>query len=61
MDGDGDAAMNGEKKPVVPPALAFLTADELAAPVMPTKAEMEQILLEIRKKALLEEYLGKEG
>ncbi|KAG8956819.1 NineTeen Complex (NTC) component [Tulasnella sp. 424] len=61
VDGDGDAAMNGEKKPVVPPALAFLTADELAAPVMPTKAEMEQVLLEIRKKALLEEYLGKEG
>ncbi|KAG8929245.1 NineTeen Complex (NTC) component, partial [Tulasnella sp. 417] len=61
VDGDGDAAMNGEKKPGVPPALAFLTAEELAAPEMPTKAEMEQVLLEIRKKALLEEYLGKEG
>lgn len=52
--------MNSDKL-TVPPALAFLTAEELAPPVMPTKAEMEQVLLEIRKKALLEEYLGKEG
>ncbi|KAG8868699.1 NineTeen Complex (NTC) component [Tulasnella sp. 331] len=44
----------------VPPALAFLTPEELAPPVMPTKAEMETVLLDLRKRALLEEYLGQE-
>jgi len=66
VDGDGDQSMtNGDKPPPAspthPPALAFLSLEELAPPVMPTKAEMENVLLEIRKRALLEEYLGKES
>jgi len=59
---DVEMATAGDKplpKTVVPPSLAFLTAEELAPPVMPTKAEMEAVLLDLRKKALLEEYLGK--
>lgn len=66
VDGDGDQSMtNGDKQPTAnpshPPSLAFLSPEELAPPVMPTKAEMENFLLEIRKRALLEEYLGKES
>ncbi|KAG8894300.1 NineTeen Complex (NTC) component [Tulasnella sp. 403] len=67
VDGDGDQEMGGAEKvpvptnPTHPPALAFLTPDELATPLMPTKAEMEETLLQIRKRALLEQYLGSEG
>jgi len=43
-----------------PPSLAFLSPEELAAPKLPSKTEMENILLDLRKKVLLEEYLGKE-
>ncbi|KAG9011826.1 NineTeen Complex (NTC) component [Tulasnella sp. JGI-2019a] len=67
-EGEPDSEMvAAEKEPsapqkmVVPPALAFLTADELTPPVMPTKADMEKVLLDLRKRALLEEYLGQEA
>ncbi len=41
-----------------PPSLAFLSPAEIAPPKMPTKEEMQAVLLDLRKKAMLEEYLG---
>jgi pre-mRNA-splicing factor ISY1 len=36
--------------------IPFLTPEHLAAPKMPTRQEMDAILLELRKQALLQEY-----
>ncbi|KAG8942197.1 NineTeen Complex (NTC) component [Tulasnella sp. 419] len=63
---DDDVEMDGEKSQKsnqvrLPPSLAFLSPEELAQPSMPTKSEMEDVLLQIRKRALLEEYLGNEA
>jgi pre-mRNA-splicing factor ISY1 len=41
--------------------IAFLQPDELLPPKMPTRPEMEGILLGLRKKALVEEYFGEGG
>ncbi|KAJ7477981.1 pre-mRNA-splicing factor ISY1 [Mycena galericulata] len=41
--------------------IPFLTAEMLVPPKMPTSAETEAVLLELRKKALVEEYFGDEG
>jgi len=38
--------------------IPFLTPECLAPPKMPTKQEMDKILLELRKQALLQEYIG---
>lgn len=38
--------------------IPFLSTDDLLPPKMPTTQEMEQFLLELRKKALVEEYFG---
>lgn len=61
VDADGDADMTPQAPSNVPPALAFLSPEELAPPKLPTKTEMEAILLDIRKKALLEEYIGNDA
>jgi pre-mRNA-splicing factor ISY1 len=42
----------------LPPLLSVLHPSDVAHPVMPTKAELEQVLLDLRKRALLEEYVG---
>lgn len=38
--------------------IPFLTAEQLLPPAMPTHKEMEGFLLELRKRALVEEYFG---
>ena len=38
--------------------IPFLTVESLLPPKMPTKEEMEGVLLELRKRALVEEYFG---
>ncbi|KDQ15480.1 hypothetical protein BOTBODRAFT_54750 [Botryobasidium botryosum FD-172 SS1] len=43
------------------PLISILTMDDLAPPKMPTREEMEEVLLGLRKRALLEEYLGTAG
>jgi pre-mRNA-splicing factor ISY1 len=38
--------------------IPFLSVESLLPPKMPTKEEMEGVLLELRKRALVEEYFG---
>jgi pre-mRNA-splicing factor ISY1 len=38
--------------------IPFLSVDSLLPPKMPTKEEMEGVLLELRKRALVDEYFG---
>jgi pre-mRNA-splicing factor ISY1 len=38
--------------------IPFLTEESLLPPKMPTREEMEGVLLELRKRALLEDYFG---
>ena len=38
--------------------IPFLSTESLLPPKMPTKGEMEGVLLELRKRALVEEYFG---
>ncbi|KAJ3512645.1 hypothetical protein NMY22_g15269 [Coprinellus aureogranulatus] len=38
--------------------IPFLTADNLLPPKLPSREEMEGVLLDLRKKALVEEYFG---
>ena len=38
--------------------IPFLTADNLLPPTLPTREEMEGVLLDLRKRALVEEYFG---
>ncbi|KAJ4479172.1 pre-mRNA-splicing factor ISY1 [Lentinula aciculospora] len=40
--------------------IPFLSAESLLPPKMPTRVEMEQVLLDLKKKALVEEYFGDE-
>lgn len=40
--------------------IPFLSADDLVPPKMPTQQEMEKFLLDLRKKALVEEYFGEQ-
>ncbi|KAJ3932456.1 MAG: Isy1-like splicing factor [Lentinula lateritia] len=40
--------------------IPFLSAENLLPPNMPTRVEMEQVLLDLKKKALVEEYFGDE-
>ncbi|KAJ2932854.1 hypothetical protein H1R20_g4242, partial [Candolleomyces eurysporus] len=41
--------------------IPFLTAEELLPPKLPVREEIESVLLELRKKALVEEYFGDGG
>ena len=41
--------------------IPFLTAEMLMPPKMPTSEEMEKVLLDLRKRALVDEYFGEEG
>ncbi|GLB39547.1 putative pre-mrna-splicing factor isy1 [Lyophyllum shimeji] len=41
--------------------IPFLQTEHLLPPKMPTRQEMETVLLGLRKKALVEEYFGEEG
>lgn len=41
--------------------IPFLTAEMLMPPKMPTTEEMEKVLLDLRKKALVDEYFGDQG
>ncbi|KAG8787039.1 NineTeen Complex (NTC) component [Serendipita sp. 401] len=50
----GDQIMEDQASSFIP----FLTPEQLAPPKLPTKEEMETILLELRKRTLLQEYLG---
>ena len=38
--------------------IPFLAAEDLLPPKMPTRQEMETVLLGLRKQALVEEYFG---
>ena len=38
--------------------ISFLTAEDLAPPKLPTREEMENVLLGLRKRALMSEYFG---
>jgi pre-mRNA-splicing factor ISY1 len=38
--------------------IPFLSTESLLPPKMPTRAEMEEVLLVLRKKALVDEYFG---
>ncbi|KAG7445354.1 Isy1-like splicing factor [Guyanagaster necrorhizus] len=40
--------------------IPFLTAENLLPPKMPTRTEMDAVLLDLRKKVLVEEYFGEE-
>ncbi|KAK0199328.1 Isy1-like splicing factor [Desarmillaria ectypa] len=40
--------------------IPFLTAENLVPPKMPTRTEMDAVLLDLRKKVLVEEYFGEE-
>ncbi|KAG8808220.1 NineTeen Complex (NTC) component [Serendipita sp. 399] len=52
---DDQEATNGDSATSFIP---FLTPEQLAPPKLPTKQEMDTILLELRKRTLLQEYLG---
>jgi len=41
--------------------ITFLKPEELLPPKLPTRQEMEEVLLGLRKKALVEEYFGQSG
>jgi len=57
-NGDSPAAVHARAAAAYIP---FLTPDMLMPPKMPTTEEMEKVLLDLRKKALVEEYFGNEG
>ncbi|KAJ3771956.1 Isy1-like splicing factor [Lentinula raphanica] len=40
--------------------IPFLSVEHLSPPKMPTRVEMEQVLLQLKKQALVEEYFGNE-
>jgi pre-mRNA-splicing factor ISY1 len=41
--------------------IPFLTADNLLPPKLPSREELEKVLLDLRKKALVEEYFGNDA
>ena len=59
---DGDESASEQRTPQVtnqlPPLLSVLQPSDVAQPVLPTRAELEGVLLDLRKRALLEEYVG---
>lgn len=42
----------------LPPLLSVLQPSDVTQPTLPTKSELEGVLLDLRKRALLEEYVG---
>jgi pre-mRNA-splicing factor ISY1 len=58
VNGDSPAAAHARAAAAYIP---FLTPEMLMPPKMPTTEEMEKVLLDLRKKALVEEYFGNEG
>jgi len=58
VNGDSPAAAHARAAAAYIP---FLTPEMLMPPKMPTTEELEQVLLDLRKKALVEEYFGNEG
>ncbi|PVF99947.1 Isy1-like splicing factor [Serendipita vermifera] len=53
---DGTNASSAYKQ--VASMIPFLTPEHLAPPKLPSKQEMDQVLLGLRKQALLQEYIG---
>ena len=51
-----DAVMRGAQAAAA--LIPFLSAKDLLPPKLPSKDEMEKVLLDLRKKALVEEYFG---
>lgn len=58
VNGDSPAAAHARAAAAYIP---FLTPEMLMPPKMPTTEEMEKVLLDLRKKALVEEYFGNDG
>ena len=58
VNGDSPAAVHARAAAAYIP---FLAPEMLMPPKMPTTEEMEKVLLDLRKKALVEEYFGNEG
>ncbi|CAG7848857.1 Pre-mRNA-splicing factor ISY1 [Serendipita indica DSM 11827] len=56
VTGDGDTK-SGESDGITA-LIPFLTPEMIAPPKMPTREELEVVLLDLRKRALLDEYLG---
>ncbi|KAJ6566287.1 Isy1-like splicing factor [Mycena capillaripes] len=61
--GDVDVAMTGSDDPhaharAAAAYITFLTPEMLMKPTLPTAAETEAVLLNLRKKALVDEYFG---
>lgn len=53
------AAKNADKPQLdITAMIPFLTPDHLAPPKLPTKEEMDAVLLDLRKRALLQEYVN---
>jgi pre-mRNA-splicing factor ISY1 len=59
LNGGGDHDRGGATNNM--PLLSILDPSDLEPPKMPTKEEMEGVLLGLRKRALMEEYLGGEA
>lgn len=58
VNGDSPAAVHARAAAAYIP---FLTPEMLMPPQMPSTEEMERVLLDLRKRALVEEYFGNEG
>jgi pre-mRNA-splicing factor ISY1 len=58
VNGDSPAAVHARAAAAY---ISFLTAEMLMPPKMPTTEEMEKLLLDLRKKALVDEYFGDQG
>lgn len=56
VTGEGDTK-SGESDGITA-LIPFLTPEMIAPPKMPTREELEVVLLDLRKRALLDEYLG---
>ncbi|CAE6458957.1 unnamed protein product [Rhizoctonia solani] len=57
---EGDGNNTDSTSIIHPPMLSVLSPADLQHPKMPSKEEMEGVLLALRKRALLEQYLGDE-
>ncbi|KII91863.1 hypothetical protein PLICRDRAFT_136384 [Plicaturopsis crispa FD-325 SS-3] len=56
--GDADAALHLERARAAAAYISFLEPENLLPPKLPTREEMEGVLLGLRKRALVEEYFG---
>lgn len=65
-NGNSDATPPGDEAEIaharaVAAYIPFLKAENLMQPKLPSREEMEKFILELRKKALVEEYFGDEA